>query len=675
MSDLTIISIIIMSLGVLAIAIYGYSARTRAPKAVNRISIDRKSPATKQRHSRDQRDATSDEIHVEAQSKQSPTTEIGDRQSDSETPQPTDSPLKASSASLADSSLADGAYHDASLLDATIMLIDDEPTTLDILQALLEDAGYRHFITTSQSNQAMELIGNQNPDVILTDLNMPEVSGFDILKVIRAHVRHQHIPVIVLTSADDATTKLQALQLGATDFLAKPVDPSELALRLRNTLAAKAHQDRLTNYDLLTGLPNRRMLMSRLDRALQRAKRDIKIGAILHVSLDRFKQINDMLGHTTGDVLLKAIAQRLEQALQGRQGQIHAKPFLSRLGGAEFNVLLPEISGPMHADQLSRHILKALSEPFHMDNHDLVVTACIGIAVFPTDGEEIDTLIKHVDLATNHTKQNGSNTYAFFSNDMNAKAVERLSLESQLRKALERGELQLYYQPQIEVKTGRIRGSEALLYWQHPELGLLPPDQFLPLAEEMGLIATLGEWALQTACEHIKACQVSSPSLNLSINVSSLQLHDRNFKRMVYRALAQSRLAPQYLTLEFTEGMLMQNASEHMDALQQMKRRGVRMAIDHFGKGYSSLIHLEQFPLDELKIDHAFLKAIQTGTDDAPIVTAIIAMAHSLGLTTVVDGVDTERQLAFIRDRGCDAYQGDCFSPPVPAETFTALLT
>lgn len=587
-------------------------------------------------------------------------------------------PKSAGPVTLAANTRPDFSTPEPSLLDAKIMLIDDEPTTLDVLQALLEDAGYQYFITTIQSEQALDIIVNDNPDVVLTDLHMPLVNGFDIVKSMRADIRLQHLPVIVLTSDDNAKTKLQALQLGATDFLAKPVDPSELTLRLRNTLEAKAHQDRLANYDATTGLPNRRMLMSHLDRALQRAVRDTKTGAVLHISLDRFKQVNETLGYSAGDVLLKTIAQRLESVLQARlhlRNQGAAKPLLSRMRGDEFIVLLPEIGGPMHADQLARYLLEALGEPFHVNNHNLTVSAGIGIAMFPADGADIETLLKHVDVTTNHTKQKGSNTYAFYSQDMNTKALQRFSLESQLPKALERDELQLYYQPQVELKTGRVLGAEVLLYWQHPELGVLSPAQFMPLAEDMGLIANLGEWALHTACQQAKTWQASGYVLNMGLNVSGQQLHDRNFKRMIYRALAKTRLAPQHLTLEFTESMIVQNASEHVDDLHEIKEMGVRLAIDHFGKGYSSLIYLDQFPLDELKIDRAFLEAVKSGSKDAPIITAIIAMAHSLGLSTVVEGVETDRQFTFLRDRGCDAYQGRRFSPLVPEKDFAKLLT
>lgn len=669
MSDYTILSI--TATGVLALAIMIYAYKRKKPKPIHSPT-----PKPQSSHHSDR-----EQPHV-AKTQPTPSVTANVKPSEPRTgPPPSKEPVMPKSAgpvTLAATTRPDLSNQEPSLLDAKIMLIDDEPTTLDVLQALLEDAGYQYFITTSQSERAIEIIVNDNPDVVLTDLHMPLVNGFDIVQAMRADVRLQHLPVIMLTSDDDATTKLQALQLGATDFLAKPVDPSELTLRLRNTLEAKAHQDRLANYDATTGLPNWRMLIRHLDRVLQRAVRDTTTGAVLHISLDRFKQVNETLGYSAGDILLKTIGQRLESVLQSRlrhRDQGAAKPLLGRMRGDEFIVLLPDIGGPMHADQLARHILEALGEPFHVDNHDLVISAGIGIAMFPADASNIETLLKHVDIATNHTKQQGSNTHAFYAQDMNAKALQRFSLESQLRKALERDELQLYYQPQVELKTGRILGAEALFYWQHPELGVLSPAQFMPLAEDMGLSVNLGEWALHAACQQAKTWQASGYILNMALNVSGQQLHDRNFKRTIYRVLAKTRLAPQNLTLEFTESMIVQKASEHVEALHEMKEMGVRIAIDHFGKGYSSLIYLDQFPLDELKIDRAFLEAVKTGNKDAPIITAILAMAHSLGLTAVAMGVETDKQFTFLRDRGCDVYQGRRFSPPVPEGDFAQLLS
>ena len=570
--------------------------------------------------------------------------------------------------------------HDQGLMDATVMIIDDELTTLEILQAFLEDAGYRQFVTTSEATHALELLESEHPDVVLTDLNMPEVSGFDILAAMRAHSEFRHIPAIVLTSSDDSATKLKALQLGASDFLAKPVDPSELALRLRNTLAAKAYQDRLAFYDPLTELPNRRTFMDRLDMALRQAIRNHRIGAVLHVNLDRFKQINDTLGHRAGDTLLKAVSQRLEHCIRNcdssaRLNRNSPEAKLSRISGDEFTVLLPEIRRPLNADHVARRILETIGQPLHVENHELFVTASIGIAVFPNDGEDMETLLKHVDITTNHAKQRGGNTHESYSREMNARGLERLSLESQLRKALERDELRLYYQPKVDVQTDQIVGAEALVRWQHPEFGLLSPGDFIPLAEDVGLIAPLGEWVLNAVCQQSKAWQsLGLQPLCISLNVSGQQFRDPRLVRTILRALASSGLAPQYIKLELTESVIMENAKENVDALHEIKRMGGKLSIDDFGTGYSSLSYLEQFPLDELKIDRSFITAIQAETDDAPIVTAIIAMAHSLGLTVVVEGVESKEQLAFLRKRNCDEYQGYLFSKPLPAGEFASLL-
>jgi diguanylate cyclase (GGDEF)-like protein len=570
--------------------------------------------------------------------------------------------------------------HDQGLMNATVMIIDDELTTLEILQAFLEDAGYRQFVTTSDATRALELMEGAHPDVVLTDLKMPQVSGFDILAAMRAHHEFRYVPAIMLTSSDDSATKLKALQLGASDFLAKPVDPSELALRLRNTLAAKAYQDRLAFYDPLTELPNRRTFMDRLDRALRQATRNSRIGAVLHVNLDRFKQINDTLGHRAGDTLLKAVAQRLAHCIRNCDSSTRLNPSspeanLSRISGDEFTVLLPEIRRPLNADHVARRILEAIAQPLHVENHELFVTASIGIAVFPNDGKDMETLLKHVDITTNYAKQRGGNRHESYSSDMHAQGIERLSLESQLRKALERDELRLYYQPKVDVQTDQIVGAEALVCWQHPEFGLLSPGDFAPLAEDVGLIVPLGEWVLNTVCQQSKAWQVRGlQPLCISLNVYGQQFRDPKFARTILRALASSGLAPQYLKLELTESVIMENAKENVDTLHAIKRMGSKLSIDDFGTGYFSLSYLEQFPLDELKIDRSFISAIQAKTDDAPIVTAMVAMAHSLGLTVVVEGVESKEQLAFLRTRGCDVYQGHLFSKPLPADAFATLL-
>jgi diguanylate cyclase (GGDEF)-like protein len=570
--------------------------------------------------------------------------------------------------------------HYQALRDATVMMVDDEPTTIEVIQALLETEGYRRFVTTAQSNRAMDLLASENPDAVLLDLHMPEVTGFDILAFARRDSRYRHIPIIVLTSSNDSETKLRALQLGATDFLAKPVDPSELALRLRNTLAAKAYQDRLTYYDTLTGLPNRRMFMDRLIWSLRCAKRDGTGGAVLHIDLDYFQKINDTLGHAVGDRLLIGIGQRLLQCVPGvdtgsaTDGN-ESQAILARVGGDEFNVLLPEMARIENAALMAGNILAAMKEPFEVDGHEVFITPSIGVAVFPSDGEASDTLLKHAGVAMNQAKQHGRNTYEFYSTKMNAKALERLSLENQLRRALAREELLLVYQPKIDIRTGRVVGAEALLRWNHPEQGLISPISFIPLAEQTGLIVSFGEWVLHTACRQNKAWQSAGlPNIHIAVNVSARQFRDVRFIRTISEVLEDSGLEPQYLTLELTENTIMENTKENLDTLHRIKTMGVKLSVDDFGTGYSSLSYLKQLPLDELKIDRSFISEIRSEADDAPIVTAIIAMAHSLGLTVVMEGIETEQQLVFARDRSCDEYQGYLFSKPVTSRQFETMV-
>ena len=563
------------------------------------------------------------------------------------------------------------------LREATVMMVDDEPTTIDVLQAFLETEGYQRFVTTSESNQAMDLVAKENPDVLLLDLHMPKVSGFEILKHLRRDPRYRHLPVIVLTSATDSETKLKALQLGASDFLGKPVDPSELALRLRNTLAAKAYQDRLTFYDNLTGLPNRQLFLDRLLWALRCAKRDATCGAVLHIDLDHFKKINEALGHEVGDGVLIAVGDRLLKSLSaaGASATAESQSILSRVGGDEFNVLVPEMQRAESAVEVAQALLDALREPFKVQGREVFISGSIGVAVFPNDGDGSDALIKHASVAMNQAKLHGRNSYEFYSASMNARALERLSLETHLRRALERDELLAVYQPKVDTRTGQVMGSEVLLRWHHPELGSISPVQFIPLAEETGLIVPFGQWVLSTACKQNKMWQLAGlPKVKVAVNVSARQFRDGRFIQTLVRALEVSSLDPQYLTLELTENTIMENAQENLDILHEIKEMGIKLSVDDFGTGYSSLSYLKQLPLDELKIDRSFIAGLRSETDDAPIITAIVAMAHSLKLRVVIEGVETQHQLNFARDRGCDEYQGFLFSQPVPSPEFAALF-
>jgi diguanylate cyclase (GGDEF)-like protein len=563
---------------------------------------------------------------------------------------------------------------------STIMMVDDEPIILETLQMFLEDAGYDNFITTTEPKRALNMVVLKKPDIVLLDVMMPEITGLDILKEMRSKEALKHIPTIILTSATDPDTKLQALELGATDFLAKPVDPSELALRLRNTLAAKAYQDRLLYYDGLTGLPNRRLFTRRLNDSLVRAKHDSKACAILHIDLDRFKQINDTLGQNFGDTLLKAVSARLVDCVRhsdlvGRPGNEEEESELSRFGGDEFTLFIPNVDRLEHATLVARRILKAMAEPFRVNARELFITASIGIAVCPTDGDSVDTLLKHAAIAVSHAKERGRNTYQYYAKELNTRSVERLTLENHLRKALENRELFLAFQPKTEVKTERVIGAEALLRWKHPKLGLIPPDEFIPLAEEMDLIVPFGEWAIYAVCTLAKRWQSQIDPVRVSVNVSSRQFQKSDRLMLTVRnALETSGLEGKYLGLELTESMLMENPQEIVRTLKTIKEMGVKISIDDFGTGFSSFSNLRRYPLDELKIDRSFLKDVPNNTDDAAIVGAIIAMAHGLGMGVVAEGIEKQEQLEFLRDRDCDEYQGFLSSKPILASEFLTLV-
>lgn len=565
------------------------------------------------------------------------------------------------------------------LTNAKVMLVDDEPIMMDVVQAFLEDAGYTRFLTTDDPTRVLDMLHKERPDVLLLDLIMPGKSGFKLLTEIRNEPSLRYMPVIVLTAASDAETKLQPLDLGATDFLAKPVDASELRLRLRNTLAFKAYQDQLAYYDALTGLPNRQLFLDRLIWTLRLARRHDKQCALLQVGLDRFRQINDTLGHEVGDELLKAVSRRLSTTLRDTDtismlDDREDVTSLSRLAGDEFMVMISEIGHPEDALTIARRLLATMQSPLILGKHELVVTLSVGIALFPQDGREATDLMTNVGQAMAHSKLNGGNTFSFCSPEANSRSYERLMMETALRKAIERNELELYYQPKMEPVTSRIIGAEALLRWTHADMGSIPPARFIPLAEESGLILELGEMVLRRACEDAVEWRQAGYDLTVSVNVSSLQFRRGDMPSLIRSALLASGLPPGKLRIELTESVLMNNATESMAMLHAIKDLGATLSIDDFGTGYSSLSYLKQFPLDELKIDRMFVRDLPDDTGNAAIVSAIIAMAHGLDLTVTAEGVETPAELDFLKTHGCDQFQGFLFARPIPKQEFSALL-
>ena len=557
--------------------------------------------------------------------------------------------------------------------EALVMMVDDEELVIELIQAYLDTAGYERFISTTKARKALELMLRERPQVVLLDINMPGMSGFEILEAMRADPSLQHIPVIVLTAINDPETKLKALGLGATDFLGKPVDESELVLRLRNTLAAKAYQDYLAYYDRVTGLANRQRFMSELERALRDAYADGRVGAVLEFDLDRFKQINEALGPATGDHVIKEAGRRIRAAVHGlgRADESAMQQALgARFGGDEFAVLLPTVSNVEQASRVVESVLRALAVPYQVGSKELHVTASAGVALFPADGVVMDEVVRNAEAALQQAKQ-GRNGYRFYSKEFNDKALHRLSIENQLRKAVERGELELFYQPKLRVEGRALCGAEALLRWRHPQRGIVPPGEFVPVAEDSGLIVALGEWALHAACRQLREWNAAGlQRVPISVNLSPRQFQPE-LPAIVQQAIRSTGQAG-YLRLEVTEGSVMADPQKAVRLLRELKGLGIKLAVDDFGTGYSSLGYLQQLPLDELKIDRSFISGIRAEGDDAVLVDVIIAMAHGLGLSGVAEGVETEAQFEYLRKRGCDECQGFLFSEPLPAADFAA---
>jgi len=422
------------------------------------------------------------------------------------------------------------------------------------------------------------------------------------------------------------------------------------------------------NYDKLTGLPNRNLLSDRLDRAILNAVRHRTRFAVAFIDLDGFKDINDSLGHGAGDRLLKAVAQRLVSALR-------ATDTVARLGGDEFVLILGDQSeGKQLASELQR-VLEIIAQPLTIDNSEIYVTASIGASVYPSDGQTGSALLKNADTAMYRAKDHGKNTVQCYSAEMNDEVSERLSLQVNLRRALEREEFLLHYQPQVDLRTGRMVGAEALIRWRHPELGMVSPGKFIPIAEACGLIEPIGEWVIKTACAQNKAWQDAGlPRLHVSVNLSTRQFRGKGLIEWVSRVLLETGLEAKYLELELTESVIMHNAEHVIATVRDLKNLGLQLSIDDFGTGYSSLSYLKRFPVDRLKIDQSFIRDLGTDPDDAAIARTVIALAKSLDLRVIAEGVETAEQLAFLSLHDCDEVQGYYFSRPVPAEEFVRLL-
>ncbi|UCG73491.1 MAG: EAL domain-containing protein [Chromatiales bacterium] len=679
-----------------------------------------------------------------------------------------------------------------------VLVADDDATFRLLYEQTLGAAGFQ-VVTCADGHEVLAAIDGRWPDILLLDVEMPGLDGFDVCKKIRKQYPDFPAPVVMITGNDKVEAVKRAYEVGATDFIHKPVTWAALPFKLhyllrsyralldvraderkmralleaipelifvvdqtgtileslsgpvsgaptpdlagrrleavlppdtandaRESLHAAlasgqlqtytyAWQDgrtfetrmvansattvvtlirdiseqvasekrikQLAYYDQLTGLPNRQQFIRDLRRALARAARGEQKLAVLFLDLDRFKRINDTLGHTVGDALLKSVAERLGASvrLEDTVGRIRLdipQPTeLARLGGDEFVILIAGLDEVGEVEKIVTRIRAALTEPFSYEGHQFVITPSIGVAMYPDHGRSMEELLMHADMAMYQAKAAGRNGHRFFSSSKNTRSLERLDLENELRAALEEGAFSLHYQPKVDIASWQVVGCEALLRWQHPERGWISPGEFVPLAEETGLILPLGRWVVEETCRQLKAWHAAGfDDLTVAVNVSSQQFTQSDLLDSVLQIIWAAGLKAQCLEVEITESLLMQNVDETRDVLRKFREAGIKLTVDDFGTGYSSLSYLTQFPLQSLKIDRSFVRNLHVNRQDAAICSAIIAMSKELGLQVVAEGVELEEQLDYLRQHECDQIQGFLFSKPLPADEFIGLL-
>jgi diguanylate cyclase (GGDEF)-like protein len=547
-----------------------------------------------------------------------------------------------------------------------VLLVDKEEQDCVLTRQLLSQAGGRGFVLEwiPGYEGALETMRRNAHDVYLLDYRLGERTGLELLR--EAIYDGCKAPMIMLTPQADLSIDTEAIKAGAADSLVKDqINGTLLERSIRYAIERKRADERmayLAQFDSLTGLANRTLFKELLSLALARAERNGTHLALMFLDLDRFKVINDSLGHDGGDQVLKIVAERL-------RSRTRKSDTVARLGGDEFTVVLEGIHTAHDASLVAQELIDIVSLPITVQEQELFVTPSIGIAIYPQYGKDAESLIKNADMAMYRAKRQGRNTYRFYTTDTDGKASKNLALDSSLRRALDRGEFLLYFQPQVEVETRQVIGVEALLRWQHPERGMIYPEEFIPLAEENGMIVPIGEWVLRSACNQNKAWQQAGlKPVYMGVNLSARQFRQKSFIAMVAAIIEESQLDPKYLDLELTESLLFESNGASASRLADLKSLGINISIDDFGTGYSSLSYLKCFPISTLKIDKSFVGDIPKNTEDAAIASGMIALAHGLQVKVTAEGVETQAQLDFLRDRGCDFIQGHFITPPVPEQ-------
>lgn len=579
-----------------------------------------------------------------------------------------------------------------------ILIVDDTLENLRLLSTVLVKQGYN---VRKALNGRMALTAAQTvqPDLILLDISMPEMDGYEVCHRLKAEPKTASIPVIFLSALNEAFNKVRAFNAGGADYITKPFQYEEVLVRVQNQLALKAAEKEIRQlniqleervrertqeleeayaklrqmalYDPLTELPNRLHFTPCLEREIAQAHADSTYQfAVFLLDCDRFKVVNDSLGHIVGDQLLVAVAHRLQNCLD-------SEAILVRLEGDEFGILLPGIASQESALQLADKILASFNRSFQLEHYEIFLNASVGIALNRSEHLTPDDLLRDADTAMHHAKASGKAQYQVFNKAMHDAAVQLLQLEIDLRKALIQDEFQVFYQPIVSIRTGRISGFEALVRWLHPERGMISPALFIPIAEETGLICQLGEWVLRQSCHQLRQWQeqhLTDTPLVVSVNLSTRQLNQPHLVEQIDRILQETQISPTSLKLEITESAIMEDTGLAAQKLEQIRDRGILLSIDDFGTGYSSLNYLHRLPVDTLKIDGSFINSIDTDGEKLELVRAIVGLAWNLGMDVVAEGVETARQLAQLRSLKCDSAQGYLFSKPVPSEQAAQLI-
>ena len=564
-----------------------------------------------------------------------------------------------------------------------VLLIDDDKDEYIIARDIFSEIGSYYKITWIDSfDKGIEEVFKEDYEICLVDFHMGAHNGVEFIE--KAALKNCEIPIILLTGQGDREVDLAAMKAGAMDYLDKrELNADTLERSIRYAIERKRSEEKirfLAYYDQLTRLPNRTLFFDRLQTAIAAAKRYNRICAVMFLDIDNFKRVNDTLGHVIGDMLIKDVAVRLMKCIRKEDTVVRDRfnPVLdtvARLGGDEFMILLSEIKEPENASKVAERVRSILTTPIILDGKDINVSVSIGIAIYPSDGDNIENLIKNADIAMYSAKSRGKNNFQYYNHSMNIAAMNRLNLEYELWKALENGNFVLYYQPIIDLKTMKIKGAEALIRWQHPEKGMISPMDFIPVAEETGIITNIGEWVLRNVFEQFdKRKKNGIPEIDISVNISPKQLNQKDFLEIIKKLIKQFDVPAQFLTFEITESSVIHNIEEANKIINEIKDIGIKISLDDFGSGYSAFITLRQIPIDILKIDRSFIKDIPENPGNSIIAASFINIGHGLNLQVVGEGIEREDQLKFLSSKECDFGQGYYFNKPLPESELIKIL-